>query len=90
MSEPFSRKESNGNGNTFRAWLPLYFFLAAQAGAGIWWMATISADVRSIIREQSRQDARQEVLSLQFQKLDKEFAVFVAQGGRIMVQQREN
>lgn len=89
MSEPFA-KSTNGNGAAlFRSWLPLYFFLALQAGTGIWWMATISADVRSINREQARLDQRQEVLALQLQKLDKEFAVFVAQGGRIVVERRD-
>lgn len=91
MSESLT-KPFNGNGNggaAFRAWLPLYFFLAVQAGTGIWWMATISADVRSINREQARLDQRQEVLSLQFQKLDKEFAVFVAKGGSITIERKD-
>lgn len=83
MSEPFAK---NGNGNTLRGWLPLYLFLAVQAGTGIWWMATVSADVRAIRHEQTRQDQRQEILALQLQKLDKEFAVFVAKGGSITVQ----
>lgn len=90
MSEPFTPKShANGNGTAFRAWMPLYLFLAVQAGTGIWWMATISADVRSITRELSRMDTRQEVLSLQIQRLDKDFAVFVAKGGRITVERRD-
>lgn len=88
MSEPYPRN-GNGYGNAIRGWLPLYLFLTIQAGTGIWWMATVSADVRAIRHEQIRLDQRQEILALQLQKIDKDFAVFVAKGGRITVESRD-
>lgn len=79
MSPPLS----NGNGNHFRLWLPLWMFLAIQAGTGIWWMATVSADVRALSRAVDQLYERQEVLSLQHQRLDREFARFEARYGRL-------
>lgn len=67
---------SNGNGSYFRLLLPLWLFLAVQAGTGIWWMATISADVRALMRSQEDMIENHKVLDLQQQRLDREFARF--------------
>ena len=60
--------------NGFRQWLPLWLFLAAQTSAGIWWAATMNAKIDTALSRANEVD----VLGLQFQKLDKEFAVFRA------------
>lgn len=80
-------ENGNGNGNgSLRGWLPVMLFLAAQTIAGIWWAATVSSNVQSLVREQDRQETKQEVFDLKLQVIDREFAVFKATGGVIVVE----
>lgn len=69
-------QNSNGNGSSFRYWLPLWLFMAAQLGGGIWWMATVSADVRALTREVGKLEIKHDVLDLKQQRMERDFVRF--------------
>ncbi len=76
---------NGANGNGFRQWMPLWLFLAAQTAGGIWWAATINAKLDKAMEKAIEVDGAQDLLRLQFQTLDKAFAVFEAKGGVIVI-----
>lgn len=70
--------EGNGNGNgnsVLKLWLPLWLFLLAQLGTGVWWAATVSSDVKYLSQEVK--DVRQDykILDLKVQRLQIEIEI---------------